>query len=132
MLKEITISTSQKQQIVDITEQTKKIVKESKVKQGICYVYCPHTTAAITINENADPDVKKDILKKLSQLIPEDDNYSHAEGNSDAHIKSSILGNEKTIIIKDNKLILGTWQAIMFFEGDGPRQRKVLIKIIGD
>jgi len=131
MLKEIAISTSQKQQIVDITEQTRKIVKESKVKQGICYVYCPHTTAAITINENADPDVKKDILKKLFQLIPEDDNYSHAEGNSDAHIKSSILGNEKTIIIKDNKLVLGTWQGIMFFEGDGPRQRKVIIKIIG-
>lgn len=130
MLGEIALSTTKRNEFVDITGKVVEFVQKSGVEKGICYVYCPHTTAAITINENADPDVKKDIIRKLSELIPEDDSYSHAEGNSDAHIKSSLLGNEKTIIIKDNKLILGTWQGLLFFEGDGPRQRKVFIKII--
>lgn len=132
MLAEISLFTTRRNDIVDITKQVKEKVMESKIKEGICYIYCPHTTAAITINENADPSVKKDIIKKLSELIPENDAYSHTEGNSDAHIKSSLLGNEKTIIIKDTKLILGTWQSIFFFELDGPRQRKVIVKVIGD
>ena len=131
MIEEFSISTSKKQEILDITEKVKEIVKKSNIKEGICIIYCPHTTSAILINENADSDVKKDILKKLLSLIPENEDYLHAEGNSDAHIKSSILGNEKTIIINDNNLVLGTWQGICFFECDGPRQRKVLIKIIG-
>ena len=131
MIEEFSISTSKKQEILDITEKVKEIVKKSNIKEGICIIYCPHTTSAILINENADSDVKKDILKKLSSLIPENEGYLHSEGNSDAHIKSSILGNEKTIIINDNNVILGTWQGIYFFECDGPKQRKVLIKIIG-
>jgi secondary thiamine-phosphate synthase enzyme len=130
MIEEFSISTSKKQEIVDITNNIKEIVKKSNIKEGICIIYCPHTTAGITINENADSDVKKDILKKFSSLIPEKENYSHSEGNSDAHIKSSILGNEKTIIIKDDKLLLGTWQGIYFFEGDGPRQREIFVKIM--
>ena len=130
MIEEFLISTSKKQEIVDITKEVNHIIKKSNIKEGICIVYCPHTTAGITINENADPDVKKDILKKFSSLIPEKENYSHSEGNSDAHIKSSILSNEKIIIINNNQLVLGTWQGIYFFEGDGPRQRKILIKIM--
>lgn len=131
MLGEIAISTSKRNEFIDVTRQVKEFVQKSKIEKGICYIYCPHTTAAITINENADPDVKKDIIRKLSELIPEDERYSHAEGNSDAHIKSSMLGNEKSIIIENNKLVLGTWQSIFFFEGDGPRERKVLVKIMG-
>ncbi len=130
MLQEMSLSSSRKQELIDITQEVNEIVKKSNIKEGVCVVYCPHTTAAITINENADPSVKEDIIKKLSQLVPENDGYAHTEGNSDAHIKSSILGNEKSIIIKNNELVLGTWQGILFFEGDGPRKRKVLVKII--
>lgn len=130
MLGEIAISTNKRNELIDITKQVKEFVQKSNVENGICYIYCPHTTAAITINENADPDVKKDILHKLSSLIPEDEGYSHAEGNSDAHIKSSLIGNESSVIIDNNKLVLGTWQGILFFEGDGPRKRKVLVKVI--
>jgi|TARA_Y100000310_G_scaffold344384_1_gene456879 secondary thiamine-phosphate synthase enzyme len=130
MIDKVPISTSKKQELVDITSKINDIVKKSNIKEGLCIVYCPHTTAGITINENADPDVQQDILKKLASLIPQNENYQHSEGNSDAHIKSSLLGNEKTIIINNNELMLGTWQGIYFFEGDGPRERKVIIKII--
>jgi secondary thiamine-phosphate synthase enzyme len=130
MIEKVPISTSKKQELVDISSQINKIVKKSNIKEGICIVYCPHTTAGITINENADPDVQSDILQKLTSLIPQNEDYKHSEGNSDAHIKSSLLGNEKTIIIKNNNLLLGTWQGIYFFEGDGPRQREIIIKII--
>ena len=130
MIEKVPISTSKKQELVDISSQINKIVKKSNIKEGICIVYCPHTTAGITINENADPDVQSDILQKLTSLIPQNEDYKHSEGNSDAHIKSSLLGNEKTIIIKNNNLLLGTCQGIYFFEGDGPRQREIIIKII--
>jgi secondary thiamine-phosphate synthase enzyme len=130
MIKEITLSTSNRNELVDITQEVKDIVKQSNVKQGICIVYCPHTTAAITINESADPDVQRDIIVNLSKLIPENGDYQHSEGNSDSHIKSSIIGASETLIIKDNNLILGTWQNIYFAEFDGPRQRKVIIKIL--
>ena len=127
---DIDISTSKKQELVDITPKIKKIVSESKVKEGLCIIYCPHTTAGLTINENADPDVKKDIIMALEKIVPENADYSHAEGNSTAHIKSSILGNSLNILVKNSKLFLGTWQGILFFEGDGPRNRKVIINII--
>lgn len=130
MMGEIFLSTSKKNELIDITGKVREQIRISEIKEGICVIYCPHTTAAITINENADPSVKKDIIRKLSELIPEDDSYLHTEGNSDAHIKSSLLGNEKSLIIKNNKPVLGTWQGILFFEGDGPRQRKVFVKII--
>ncbi len=130
MIREISISTNKKQELVDITSKIEKIVSESKVKEGLCIVYCPHTTAGLTINENADPDVKKDILVALERIVPENANYYHDEGNSTAHIKSSILGNSLNVLVKDSKLFLGTWQGILFFEGDGPRNRKIIANII--
>ena len=130
MLGEFDINTSERNELIDITDKVQKIVKESSVKEGVCVVYCPHTTAGVTINEGADPDVKADILAKLSEIVPEDGGYKHAEGNSDAHIKSSLVGASSTVLIKDNGLILGRWQAVYFAEFDGPRKRKVIVKII--
>ncbi|MBW2982479.1 secondary thiamine-phosphate synthase enzyme YjbQ [Candidatus Woesearchaeota archaeon] len=130
MIKEISLSTSRRNELIDVTKEIKEIIKQSKIKQGICVVYCLHTTAGITINESADPDVQRDILVNLSKLIPKDGDYQHSEGNSDAHIKSSLIGASEILIIKDNSLILGTWQNIYFAEFDGPRQRKVIVKII--
>lgn len=124
------VSTRSRCEFVDITTEVKRIVKKSGVKHGICIVYVPHTTAGITINENADPSVKGDIIDKLAQLVPPDDGYSHSEGNSDAHIKASIIGFSKTIIIDDGELVLGTWQDVYFCEFDGPRTRKVCVQIL--
>jgi len=130
MIKEIKLSTSERNELVDITEEIKSIIKQTKVKEGICIIYCPHTTAAITINESADPDVQRDIIVNLSKIIPENGEYHHSEGNSDSHIKSSLIGASETLIIKDNDIILGTWQKIYFSEFDGPRKRKVILKIL--
>jgi secondary thiamine-phosphate synthase enzyme len=130
MLKQIEISTSQKVELVDITSLVEKAVRESKVKDGICIIFVPHTTGAITINENYDPSVVKDILKELNKIVPFEDNYFHSEGNSSAHIKSTIIGVSKTLIISDGKILLGTWQGIFFCEFDGPRRRKVILKIL--
>jgi secondary thiamine-phosphate synthase enzyme len=127
VIKEISLNTSSRNELVDITNKIEELV--SDVKEGIVTVFCPHTTAAITINEGADPDVKKDILWKLSQLIPKDEDYKHSEGNSDAHIKSSLIGCSESVIVKDGKLVLGTWQSIYFCEFDGPRNRKVIVNI---
>ena len=132
MLKEISVSTKSRTSLVDITADVRKIVQESKVKSGACFIYVPHTTAAVTINENADPSVKTDILKELNKVIPFDDNYSHLEGNAAAHIKSSVIGVSETVFIEGNQLRLGTWQGICFCEFDGPRRRKVLVKIVAD
>ena len=125
-----TVKTSQRIEMLDITRQIQKAVTDSKVRDGICCVFVPHTTAAVTINENADPNVSRDILMKLGKAIPFDDNYRHTEGNSDAHIKTSLIGSSETIIVEDAKLVLGTWQSIFFCEFDGPRNRKCLLKII--
>jgi secondary thiamine-phosphate synthase enzyme len=129
--KEIVLSTTSRTEFVDITQKINLIVKESKIRDGVCYVYIPHTTAGVTINENADSSVVKDILKKLNNLIPQKENYSHLEGNSDAHIKSTLLGNSLSIFVSENRLKLGTWQGIYFCEFDGPRRRSVWIKIFG-
>jgi secondary thiamine-phosphate synthase enzyme len=126
----IGINTTKRTEFIDITSRVEKIVKESKIKDGLCVVFCPHTTAGLTINENADPSVKKDILNHLEELVPQDKNYSHSEGNSDSHIKSSLLGSSLNIIIENNSLVLGTWQGIYFCEFDGPRQRQIYVKII--
>jgi secondary thiamine-phosphate synthase enzyme len=126
----IKISTTKRTELIDITSRVEKIVKESKIKDGVCVVFCPHTTAGLTINENADPSVKKDILNHLEELVPQGKNYSHSEGNSDSHIKSSLLGSSLNIIIENNSLVLGTWQGIYFCEFDGPRQRQIYVKII--
>jgi secondary thiamine-phosphate synthase enzyme len=130
MLKEITIQTNTQTQILDITAQVQKIVEESGIIEGLCCVFVPHTTAGVTINENADPSVKQDIVKELNKVIPFDDNYSHLEGNSAAHIKASIIGSSVNIPVKHNNLILGIWQGICFCEFDGPRTRKYYVKII--
>lgn len=118
--------------MLDITQQVQKLLNLSEIKSGICMVYCPHTTAGITINENADPDVVHDILKELNKIVPLSDNYRHIEGNSAAHLKASLFGFSQNIIIEDGRLVLGTWQGIYFCEFDGPRQRQVYVKLIND
>jgi len=130
MIKEMSVKTSSRVELIDITHLVEKVASEGKVKSGLCTVYVPHTTAAVTINENADPSVRSDIIKELNKIIPFDDNYSHLEGNAAAHIKASIIGSSETILIEGGSLVLGTWQGIFFCEFDGPRSRKVLIKVI--
>ncbi len=128
MTKTIQVKTMSRTEFVDITSDVKKIVRDSGVKNGVCYIYVPHTTAGVTINEGADPAVVKDILSTLNKLFPQDPGYLHMEGNSDAHIKTSLMGPSQTVIIEDGKMLLGTWQAIFFCEFDGARNRKVLVK----
>jgi secondary thiamine-phosphate synthase enzyme len=132
MIKNINIKTGSRTEFVDITSDVQKVVDESRIRNGVCYVYVPHTTAGITINEGADPSVVKDIQSILNKLIPHSANYLHIEGNSDAHIKASLIGSSVTVIIEGGKLLLGTWQAIFFCEFDGARHRKVMVKIIGN
>lgn len=124
------ISTQKKVEFIDITSRIQKIVAGKKIKEGICLVFIPHTTAAITINENADPSVVTDINNYLNHIIPARASYTHAEGNSDAHIKSSLLGASQHLIISGGTLVLGTWQGLYFCEFDGPRSRKIWVKII--
>ncbi|NLK75553.1 MAG: YjbQ family protein [Clostridiales bacterium] len=125
-----TVKTPQTTAMIDITDKVQEVVRESNVKDGICIIFIPHTTAAVTINENADPDVVHDFLMEMNKVIPFSDGYRHMEGNSAAHIKSSLMGFSETIIIKDSRLRLGTWQGIYLTEFDGPRVRKVHAKII--
>lgn len=127
---EIPIRTSEHAEMIDITAQIKKVVTESRVKDGICMIFVPHTTAAITINENADPDVVRDFTMAINKIVPWDDDYHHMEGNSAAHLKSSMMGFSEMVIIENGKLLLGTWQGIYFLEYDGARNRKVLVKIM--
>ncbi len=127
------ISTKQRNQMIDITGQVRSFVSQSGITNGDAIVYCPHTTAAITINENADPSVPHDILLTLEELLPHHrPGYRHSEGNSDAHCKSSLLGCSEQILIRDESLNLGTWQGIFFCEFDGPRSRKVMLQIRGE
>ena len=128
-MKEIRVNSNRRAELIDITEKIQNIVNDEKINEGYIIVYVPHTTAAVTINEGLDPDVKKDIIKTLEELIPKNGNYSHIEGNSDAHIKSSLIGTNTTVLIEDGRLLLGTWQRIFFFEGDGPRSRRLLLYI---
>jgi len=130
MVKELKVKTSSQVELIDITHLVEKAVSEAKIKSGLCTVYVPHTTAAVTINENADPSVKSDIIAELNKVIPFDDNYSHLEGNAAAHIKSSIIGSSETLLVDGGSLVLGTWQGIYFCEFDGPRNRKVIVKLI--
>ncbi len=127
------ISTKQRNQMIDITGQIRSFVSQSGISNGDVIVYCPHTTAAISINENADPSVPHDILLTLEELLPHHrPGYRHSEGNSDAHCKSSLIGCSEQILIKDKSLNLGTWQGIFFCEFDGPRSRKVMLQIRGE
>ncbi|MCH7675913.1 YjbQ family protein [candidate division KSB1 bacterium] len=125
MLKEFSIRTNQQVEFVKLTGQVQKLLDESGVQEGICHVYVPHTTAGITINEGADPDVIRDMTMELNKIVPLEDGYRHAEGNSAAHIKASMMGSSVAVIIESGKLVLGTWQAIFFCEFDGPRTRRV-------
>ena len=127
------ISTKSRTQMIDITRQVDSVVHKSGIANGDAIVYCPHTTAAITINENADPSVPHDILLTLNELIPQHhQNYRHYEGNSDAHCKSTMVGCSRQVLIKDKVLNLGTWQGIFFCEFDGPRNRRVIVQIRGE
>lgn len=126
----ITVSTKRRNELIDITAEVTRLVQKQKIISGVCVVFCPHTTSGLTINENADADVQKDIVSHLEQIVPEDKSYRHSEGNADSHIKSSLLGSSLTIIIEDGQLVLGTWQGIYLCECDGPRNRKVYIKFI--
>ena len=130
MLCELKVATAERNQFKDITCEVQKAVTSSGVKSGVCYIFVTHTTAGITINENADPDVRADMLMKLSELVQKDRRFSHSEGNSDAHIKASLMGFSVTVPVEKGKLLLGIWQGIYFCEFDGPRSRKVLIKIV--
>ena len=129
-MRELKVVSRKRSEMIDITSDIQKIINEEKPGDGIVIAYVPHTTAGITINEGADPSVQRDIIETLKKLIPESGGYHHLEGNSDAHIKASLLGSSVTVIVKNNKLLLGTWQHIFFYEADGPRNRRVIINII--
>jgi len=126
---EINVSSKKRNEMIDLTYDIQKLIDEENLTEGHLLVYVPHTTAGITINEGADPSVQQDIIETLKKLIPENGDYHHMEGNSDAHIKASLLGSSVTVMVKNKKMILGTWQHIFFYEGDGPRTRKVIIDI---
>ncbi len=130
MVEYISIRSSYKKQFIDITGMVQEIIGRLNVKEGVCIVYVPHTTAGITINEDADPDVIGDIQQHLDRLVPEDAGFRHIEGNSPAHIKSSLVGHSVTIPVENGKLLLGRWQGIFFCEFDGPRSRQVIVKFI--
>lgn len=127
MIKEISVESSERNELIDITGMIQKSVRE--IEEGVVTIYVTHTTAAVTINENADPDVKRDIINKLNGMVPEGDNYLHSEGNSDSHIKSTLVGPSVNVIVKEGKLLLGTWQSVFFCEFDGPRRRKIILKV---
>jgi len=131
-LKMININTPRREILMDITREINKIVSESNIQNGVCRLFVPHTTAGITINENADPSVKKDIINFLGKIIPQNAGFRHVEGNSDAHIKSTLVGPSLEILINNKRLVLGTWQGIMFAEFDGPRNRKLHIQLHGE
>jgi secondary thiamine-phosphate synthase enzyme len=131
-LEVITIQTSSREELVDITRQVQELVKNSGVHSGMIWVYSPHTTAGLTIQENADPDVRLDLLRQLSDLVPRRVDFKHREGNSDAHIKTSLMGVAHPIPFEGGRLNLGPWQAIYFCEFDGPRSRRVQVKVMSD
>lgn len=125
----LSVQTSRREELIDISAQVSSIVAESDIDTGLVVCFVPHTTAGITINENADPDVQRDILHKLHRVFPQQDGYHHAEGNSDAHIKASLMGASVSVIIEGGHMVLGQWQGIYFCEFDGPRTRKLNVKV---
>ncbi|OGP84440.1 MAG: hypothetical protein A2Z08_08705 [Deltaproteobacteria bacterium RBG_16_54_11] len=128
--RDIQVKTRARNELIDITPQVEKVVEESGIAEGICVVVVPHTTAAVTINENADPSVKADIITKLGELVPAGDRYLHLEGNADAHIKAALVGTSESILVRGGKLALGTWQGVFFCEFDGPRKRQVWVRVM--
>lgn len=130
MTKVISIATRSRTEFIDVTSRVEEVVEKSGVENGICFIFSPHTTAGVTINEGADPSVREDIIYQLNKIVPFSSDYRHLEGNSPAHIKTSLVGSSCTVAIENGKLHLGTWQAIFFCEFDGPRARKLVIKIL--
>jgi secondary thiamine-phosphate synthase enzyme len=130
MIQTLQVRSSKQTEFIDITRLVQEIVQKAGVEDGLCILLVPHTTAAVTINENADPSVPRDIVMELNKIVPFEDRYQHTEGNSPAHIKSSLIGCSQTLFIESGKLLLGTWQGIFFCEFDGPRNRQVHIKVI--
>jgi secondary thiamine-phosphate synthase enzyme len=131
MIKHLTIVTRTRTEMIDITEQVRGVLFSSSVREGICQVFSPHTTAGLTINENADPDVRADIMETLNRIVPWKAGYHHEEGNSAAHIKTVLTGSSLTLPVEEGRLILGTWQCIYFCEFDGPRTRTVIVNVMG-
>lgn len=130
MLDKITVSTQTRNELVDITARIQEVIDRHGTKNGTVHVYCPHTTAAVTINENADPSVQSDIANTLSALIPHHGDYSHREGNADAHVKAALVGSSRIFFVQNSKIAFGTWQGIYLCEFDGPRTREVWVKVI--
>jgi len=129
VIRQLEIVTTARVELIDITTKISQVVSESDVKEGVCYIFVPHTTAAITINENADLSVRQDILNEFNKIVPLENRYSHREGNADAHIKSTLIGTSQVVPVENGRLVLGTWQGIYFCEFDGPRRRRVLVKV---
>ena len=132
MMQTFQVRTSAQTEFIDVTRSVQEAVKKTGVEDGFCIVFIPHTTAAVTINENADSSVVQDIVMELNKIVPFEDQYRHTEGNSPAHIKASLIGCSQTVFVESGKLVLGTWQGIFFCEFDGPRNRKVHVKVISD
>jgi secondary thiamine-phosphate synthase enzyme len=130
MIQTVQVKSSGKTDFIDITHSVQEAVQKSGTKDGVCFVFVPHTTAALTINENADPSVARDIVMALSKIVPFEDRYHHLEGNSPAHIKGSLVGCSQVILVESGRLVLGTWQGLFFCEFDGPRKRKVYVKVM--
>lgn len=132
MMQTFQVRTSARTEFIDVTRSVEEAVRQTGVGDGICIIFIPHTTAAVTINENADSSVVQDIMMELNKIVPFKDHYRHTEGNSPSHIKASLLGCSQIVFIESGKLVLGTWQGIFFCEFDGPRDRKVHVKVISD
>lgn len=128
--RELLVRTKSRTELVDITDEVKKVVRESDITEGICCLYVPHTTAAVTVNESADPSVKADITATFSALVPQGAGYRHLEGNADAHVKATMVGPSETLMVAGGKLVLGTWQGIFFCEFDGPRTRRIHVRVM--
>jgi secondary thiamine-phosphate synthase enzyme len=132
MRQQIEVPTRSHDELVDITDQVQKVVSQSGIKTGLCHVFVPHTTAGLTLNENWDPAVRRDMLMALGKMVPWDDDYQHGEGNSAAHVKASLMGFSHTLLVEDGRLPLGSWQGIYLAEFDGPRRRRVLVDVLGE
>src|SRR4051812_14303505 len=130
-LQTVAVRTNQRNEMLDVTDRVTKLVRSNNMLDGMALVYVPHTTAAVTINENADPDVRHDLLRKLDELIPKEESYYlHVEGNSDSHVKTSLVGSTVTVLVERGRLVLGRWQGIYFCEFDGPREREMMVKLV--
>ena len=132
MVIRLKVSTGSRIEFQDITSQVQEAISSSGIEDGACYVFVPHTTAGIIVNEHADPSVARDISEQLNRMVPQQGDYRHLEGNAPAHIKSSLVGNSQTLLVESGRLLLGTWQGLFFCEFDGPRQRTVLVKVMTD